>query len=301
FKQKLKKMDELNERDDSWSAPIVKLGNASDDEGSDDGEEFGSLMFKKKYKYKSQSVDSGNKPMGFGNGSVQMDKVNDEGVSSVGSNNNEPRNKHVDTEAIAVANTKHSTKQESASNRRQAKNVKQESAQARVGKSKYVKQESSSKRVPASNSCKQENGTAKESIKSRVGKEHRVDKQESISKKSISKTELKAESIKMEGRKRRIKEWRAAYKNRRAEGRSNAHASEAKSGGTGRTSNKNTSTQAVHIRGEEDEESGLFIIRSDSQTQIGLAHTVAFEDHGETMNFCYLLESFFEDLEDFNT
>ncbi|GJX89792.1 hypothetical protein Tco_0343118, partial [Tanacetum coccineum] len=58
---------------------------------------------------------------------------------------------------------------------------------------------------------------------------------------------------------------------------------------------------AVHIRGEEDEESGLFIIRSDSQTQIGLAHTVAFEDHGETMNFCYLLESFFEDLEDFNT
>lgn len=54
-------------------------------------------------------------------------------------------------------------------------------------------------------------------------------------------------------------------------------------------------------RGEEDEESGLFVIRSDSQTQSGLAHTVAFEDRGDAMNFCYLLESFFEDLEDFNT
>ncbi|GJV89618.1 hypothetical protein Tco_1533556 [Tanacetum coccineum] len=80
--------------------PNVK-GLRNESEGSDDGEEFGSLMFKKKYKYKSQSVDSGDKPMGFGNGSVQTDKVNDEGVSSVGSNNNEPRNKLVDTEAIA--------------------------------------------------------------------------------------------------------------------------------------------------------------------------------------------------------
>ncbi|GJZ70060.1 hypothetical protein Tco_0633610 [Tanacetum coccineum] len=62
---------------------------------------------------------------------------------------------------------------------------------------------------------------------------------------------------------------------------------------------KNT---AVHMqRGEEDEESGLFVIRSDSQTQSGLIHTVAFEDRGDAMNFCYLLESFFEDLEDFST
>ncbi|GKG52835.1 hypothetical protein Tco_0549947, partial [Tanacetum coccineum] len=58
------------------------------------------LMFKKKYKYKSPAVDSGDKPKGFGNGAVQTDKVNDEGVSSVGSDN-EPRNELVDTEAIA--------------------------------------------------------------------------------------------------------------------------------------------------------------------------------------------------------
>ncbi|GJV66931.1 hypothetical protein Tco_1482440 [Tanacetum coccineum] len=169
--------------------PNVK-GLRNESEGSDDGEEFGSLMFKKKYKYKSQSVDSGDKPMGFGNGSVQTDKVNDEGVSSVGSNNNEPRNKLVDTEAIA--------------------------------------EKVETKNLP-------KNGDMK----------------------SITPTGFWWTSL--------------PY------------------------------ALAVHIRGEEDEESGLFIIRSDSQTQTGLAHTVAFEDHGETMNFCYLLESFFEDLEDFNT
>nr|GEW48320.1 hypothetical protein [Tanacetum cinerariifolium] len=79
--------------------PNVKgLRNESD--GSDDGEEFGSLMFKKKFKDNSPSVDSGDKPKGFGNGAVRTDKVNDEGVSSVGSDN-EPRNKLVDTELIA--------------------------------------------------------------------------------------------------------------------------------------------------------------------------------------------------------
>nr|GEW13759.1 hypothetical protein [Tanacetum cinerariifolium] len=72
----------------------------NESEGSDDGEEFGSLMFKKKFKYKSPSVDSGDTPKGFGNGAVRTDKVNDEGVSSVGSDN-EPRNKLVDTELIA--------------------------------------------------------------------------------------------------------------------------------------------------------------------------------------------------------
>ncbi|GJV65509.1 hypothetical protein Tco_1476337 [Tanacetum coccineum] len=192
--------------------PNVK-GLRNESEGSDDGEEFGSLMFKKKYKYKSQSVDSGDKPMGFGNGSVQTDKVNDEGVSSVGSNNNEPRNKLVDTEAIAGTSKElHYNNQASNMETRKPQGFGQESSDTVV--------------------------SAKKDDSNRNG---------------------------------------------------------------GLNGRKGSHYVAVHIRGEEDEESGLFIIRSDSQTQTGLAHTVAFEDHGETMNFCYLLESFFEDLEDFNT
>ncbi|KAJ0601978.1 hypothetical protein HanIR_Chr03g0134701 [Helianthus annuus] len=49
--------------------------------------------------------------------------------------------------------------------------------------------------------------------------------------------------------------------------------------------------------GNGEESSGLFIIRNAS----GLHHTVAFEDRSDATNFCYLLESFFEDLNNFRT
>ncbi|KAM0029688.1 hypothetical protein Hdeb2414_s0018g00528861 [Helianthus debilis subsp. tardiflorus] len=49
--------------------------------------------------------------------------------------------------------------------------------------------------------------------------------------------------------------------------------------------------------GNGEESSGLFIIRNTS----GLHHTVAFEDRSDATNFCYLLESFFEDLNNFRT
>ncbi|XVE82145.1 hypothetical protein DITRI_Ditri15bG0123200 [Diplodiscus trichospermus] len=47
---------------------------------------------------------------------------------------------------------------------------------------------------------------------------------------------------------------------------------------------------------------GLFTLRipSDGQEQSETSCTVAFEDHSEANNFCYLLECFFEDLGDFS-
>ncbi|KAL4564929.1 hypothetical protein LXL04_029005 [Taraxacum kok-saghyz] len=53
--------------------------------------------------------------------------------------------------------------------------------------------------------------------------------------------------------------------------------------------------------GDSEESEGLFTLRSDSKNMSGLSHTVAFEDRGDATNFCYLLESFFQDLGDFST
>lgn len=64
-------------------------------------------------------------------------------------------------------------------------------------------------------------------------------------------------------------------------------------------------------RGSEHEEpGGLYTLRVTSRTDdLGASqtddlgdssYTVAFEDRGDANNFCYLLESFFEDLGDFS-
>ncbi|XP_055818207.1 uncharacterized protein LOC129887226 isoform X2 [Solanum dulcamara] len=54
-------------------------------------------------------------------------------------------------------------------------------------------------------------------------------------------------------------------------------------------------------RGHDDEgPEGLFTLKSSSQVYGSLSHTVAFEDRGDATNFCYLLQSFFEDLGDFS-
>lgn len=54
-------------------------------------------------------------------------------------------------------------------------------------------------------------------------------------------------------------------------------------------------------RGPDDEgPEGLFALKSSSQVNGILSHTVLFEDRGDATNFCYLLQSFFEDLGDFS-
>ncbi|KAF7837820.1 uncharacterized protein G2W53_006302 [Senna tora] len=57
-------------------------------------------------------------------------------------------------------------------------------------------------------------------------------------------------------------------------------------------------------RGSKEEEGprGLYSLKitSQEQDQSVYAYTVAFEDHADAKNFCFLLESFFEDLGDFS-
>lgn len=53
-------------------------------------------------------------------------------------------------------------------------------------------------------------------------------------------------------------------------------------------------------RGDDGEGGeGLYTLKSISSTEDRISHMVAFEDHADATNFCYLLQSFFEDLEDF--
>lgn len=54
-------------------------------------------------------------------------------------------------------------------------------------------------------------------------------------------------------------------------------------------------------RGLDDEGlGGPFALKDISGSNSKSSHTVAFEDRGDATNFCYILQSFFEDLPDFS-
>ncbi|WOH07282.1 hypothetical protein DCAR_0726712 [Daucus carota subsp. sativus] len=53
--------------------------------------------------------------------------------------------------------------------------------------------------------------------------------------------------------------------------------------------------------GDDQEANGLYRIKSTSHSLDDSSHVVAFEDRGDATNFCYLLQSFFEDLDNFST
>jgi hypothetical protein len=52
---------------------------------------------------------------------------------------------------------------------------------------------------------------------------------------------------------------------------------------------------------DHEEQGGLYTLKSASSAQEQInSYTVAFEDRVDANNFCFLLESFFEDLGDFS-
>lgn len=60
--------------------------------------------------------------------------------------------------------------------------------------------------------------------------------------------------------------------------------------------------QAIFMHNGRDEEGshGPYTIKIDSHTMDGSSHIVAFEDPGDASNFCYILHTHFENLEDFS-
>lgn len=235
-------------------------------------EAFGSLMFKKKYKYKSSSIDSGDKPKGFGvvedrniangtvingvtadGGTLQTDKKNDGGTSSGDYDNG------VEISVTGDGNEEHEprvTKSESiAGTSYEPKHEKQASRAVKSGKSSNM-------------GTRKSRGFGQES--SAISTE-----QDDVNRNG----NLKGKKV-----------------------------------GNRKSTNKSTTqtnfwwTNLPYVlavlmqRGGESKESeGLFTLRSTSQTKSGSSHTVAFEDRSDATNFCYLLESFFEDLGDFYT
>lgn len=53
--------------------------------------------------------------------------------------------------------------------------------------------------------------------------------------------------------------------------------------------------------GDDQGANGLYRIKSTSHSWDDSSHVVAFEDRGDATNFCYLLQSFFEDMDSFST
>lgn len=54
----------------------------------------------------------------------------------------------------------------------------------------------------------------------------------------------------------------------------------------------------MHISHDGKVQQRLYSLKSSSGD---LSHIVAFEDRSDAANFCYILQSYFEDLEDFST
>ncbi|KAI3756129.1 hypothetical protein L1987_55943 [Smallanthus sonchifolius] len=240
--------------------PVKKIARKEGDVGNNvDDDDL--LMFKKKYKYKSPSVDLGDKPKGFDgrkdvnvangaviNGALQTDKENDvRGGSeiSVGKDENEEHEPSA-TKAESIDGTS-----------KEPKYDKQTSKVEKSGKSNNLE-------------TKKPRGFGKESSETTITTKH--------------------DDFNKNG----------SLKSKRGGNRKSARKLEDKS--STQTDFWWTSlpyVMAVKMQsgGNDEESSGLFVLRNTS----GLSHTVAFEDRSDVTNFCYLLESFFEDLPNFST
>ncbi|KAL7598430.1 hypothetical protein Lser_V15G22723 [Lactuca serriola] len=209
-------------------------------------EDSAPLMFKKKYKYKSPSIDSGEKPKGFDN-TKDLHVVNgeldnkdqeqvDESIPII-----EPINK--------LVNGSEKTKQ------RATKIESIKGASKEIRKPRGFGQESQSN---TSISSKNDDSYSNGSLKGKKGRNR---------KSGGDFGDMKISS--------KIDFWW--------------------------TSLPYVLAILMQRGGKSEESEGLFTLRSNFKSKSGLSHTVAFEDRGDATNFCYLLESFFQDLEDFTT
>ncbi|KAI3804605.1 hypothetical protein L1987_26285 [Smallanthus sonchifolius] len=243
----------------NYQKPPIKIARKEGDVGNNVDDD--SLMFKKKYKYKSPSVDLGDKPKGFDgrkdvnvangaviNGALQTDKENDvRGGSeiSVGKDENEEQEPSA-TKTESIAGTS-----------KEPKYDKQTSKVEKSGKSNNLE-------------TKKPRGFGKESSDTTITTKH--------------------DDFNKSG----------SLKSKKGGNRKSARKLEDKSSTQTDfwwTSLSYVMAVKMQSGGNNEESSGLFVLRNTS----GLSYTVAFEDHSDATNFCYLLESFFEGLHNFST
>ncbi|XP_071730453.1 uncharacterized protein [Rutidosis leptorrhynchoides] len=233
---------------------------------------FGSLMFNKRFKHKSPSIDSGDKPKGF-SGATESNVANGTLINGVTFEDEKLQmNKRIDGETssnddnngLDISVTKDDNKEQ----------------ESRVTKTELIA------------------GTSYEP------------KHE----KQASKTMKSGKSNNMETRKPRgFGKESPSISTEQDDSNRNSNLKGKKVGNRKSTNKCSSLTEFWWTRlpyvlavlmqrgGEREESEGLFTLRSTSQSKSGLSHTVAFEDRSDATNFCYLLESFFEDLGDFYT
>ncbi|XP_076892697.1 uncharacterized protein LOC143544483 [Bidens hawaiensis] len=213
-----------------YQKPGAKVSRNEDGVGNDVDEDL--LMFKKKYKFKSPSDDSGDKPKGFG-GIKDVDVANGtaiNGVSDSTLNTDEVR----ETKTESIAGTSKEPKYDNQTSKAEKSG---KSSNLETKKSRGFGKESSDAAITA----KQDNNNG--SLKGKKGGIKRI---------ARTQTNFWWTSLPV--------------------------------------------VMAVGMQRRNDGE-GLFSIKNAS----GLQHVVAFEDRSDATNLAYLLESVFEDLQDFST
>ncbi|KAK9077767.1 hypothetical protein SSX86_006105 [Deinandra increscens subsp. villosa] len=273
---KAMKMKEVDDRlskmrrslEGEYHKPAPKFPRKVDDVGNnvDNNIDYDSLMFKKKYKYKSPSIESGDKPKGFG-GTKDIHVANGSPVNGLNGITVDDGNLQTDKKDGEMFSN----------------DVESESE---ISVSKYENKE-------------QEPRETKTESLAGTSKEPKHDKQTSKAEKSGKLSNLETKKPRGFGKDDDFNK-NGSLKGKK--GRINK---------SSRNLEVNFSTQtnfwwtrlpyvmAVKMQcgGNGEESSGLFIVRNTS----GLHHAVAFEDNSDATNFCYFLESFFEDLQDFST
>ncbi|KAJ9537290.1 hypothetical protein OSB04_030023 [Centaurea solstitialis] len=258
------------------------------------GEAFGSLMFKKKYKYKSPSIDSGDKPKGF-NGIDDRSVANGTLVNGVSSDNG------VD---ISDINERIDVKNGDGSEIEVQERVDESMTSSERENESVNRSEGAEPKVSKT-----------ESVAGITSKEPKHDKQAGRAAKYGKPSNMETRKPRGFGKESQSDNGTSS----KHDGSTRNGSLKGKKGGNGKSAKNlgdtKSSTQtgfwwtslpyvlAVCMQrgGKGEESEGLFTLRSNVESKSGLSHTVAFEDRGDATNFSYLLESFFEDLGDFST
>lgn len=253
-----------------YEKPPLKFPTNEGGEGvSVANQAFDSLMFKKKQKYKSPSIDSGDKPKGF-TGSKDSHGVNGSLINGISASDDVSSDNGVDildkSEQVGLPNGNVS---EISVVTRVDDNKEQEPKAGTSNKPKLDKQAGEAEKLGKSSNqeTRKPRGFGKESSGTAVST-----KNDDLNRNGNSKG--KKGGSKKPARNVEDKFWwtRLPY----------------------------VLAVLMQRSGNGEESEGFFTLKSTSETKNGLSHTVAFEDRGDATNFCYLLEFFFEDLGDFN-
>ncbi|KAK6161159.1 hypothetical protein DH2020_004540 [Rehmannia glutinosa] len=235
--------------------------------GLDERESDRALFFKKKYKFKGMSGNPIEKPKGF----VGSD---DTRFKSGNGDNEQTELSDVDRRA-SEEEKKKGMSEITESFKNTTKKVAKERGTSKQGKGKGLAKPKVIDGRPANEAVKSKKLNA-EAVKSRKSSTMDI---------AVASDDLSKGNDSLEGN--RVEDATSALKS--------------KSGNDFWWSNLPYVLVIVMRRGHDGEGGeGLYTLKTISSTEDPISHMVAFEDRTDATNFCYLLQSFFEDLPGFN-